>query len=99
MTSSSCTLPMPVSQVPILCSCSVEYSGTSTEPKFAIASPTTPSFVYTDPQSIDDFQSISTIAKLFPGTSCMQAPDFASAGLAAGSPVTFLTTFKVSCLA
>ncbi|KAK9895630.1 hypothetical protein P389DRAFT_170341 [Cystobasidium minutum MCA 4210] len=46
-----------------------------------------------DPQSVDDFQTISTISKLYPGTSCMQAPNFASLGLSAGAPVTFLTSF------
>lgn len=46
-----------------------------------------------DPQSVDDFQAISTISKLYPGTSCMQAPNFASLGLAAGAPVTFMTSF------
>lgn len=48
-----------------------------------------------DPQSVDDFQTISTIAKLYPGTSCMEAPNFSSLGLAAGAPVTFMTSFTV----
>lgn len=49
-----------------------------------------------DPQSIDDFQYLfPNITQVYGGTTCLQAPNFGSMGLAAGSPLTFMVTFQV----
>jgi len=48
-----------------------------------------------DPQGFSDFQPLlSNITHLYGGSACLQTPDFASMGLSAGSPVTFMVTYQ-----